>query len=160
MATKIGALIQAIGERLELDFPGFSVVYGQPSANGVRVYTGNVIRVHYMGERGTYSGSQLGGMVRASPVISVTLQQPYASDSTAVETAQATADLLADLRLSVSALVLEHATTAPIAGMEGVGLWVTDYNATPGILDIGPGQSSESVTVEFSFNYTNTYGGR
>ena len=160
MATQIGYLISAIGAKMLATFPTYSVVYGIP-ASPVRAPDGNTIYVHFAQERGTFAGSQLGGPVKVSPTIIVSVYRPYTSDPTLIASEQATAELGADIRLAICNLVMDNITgTAPITGFTGHALWVTDYTMTPAILDIGTGQSTESFTAEFTFAYSSTYGGR
>lgn len=160
MSTLVGSLIAAIGTKMTATFTGYTVIYGLPVPNGVRDGT-NEVRVHYMQEQGKFSGSQLGGVTTVSPLISVTVQRAFTSDSTLLATQQSLIDLGADLRLAISALVMDHVTgAAPITVFAGQALWVTDYTLTPSCMDIGAGQSVESVTAEFQFNFSRSYGGR
>lgn len=161
MATLVGALIEVLGDKLGDTFPDHQIIYGMPVPNGIRAATGDTVRIHYMQERGTYSGSQAGGVVRVSPMISITVESAYSSDSTELATHQASIDTGADLRQAVADMIMDHLMgTAPIAVFAGQALWISAYTLTPAVLDIGPGQSTESVTAEFTFNFSNTYEGR
>ena len=161
MSTLVGSLIEALGTKMATAFPGYSIIYGMPVPNGIRVPTGNAVRIHYMQERGTYSGSQAGGVVRVSPMIAITVEKAYSSDSTTLATHKASIDTGADLRQAVADMILKHLMgTAPITAFAGQALWISAYMLTPSVLDIGPGQSTESVTAEFTFNFSNTYEGR
>lgn len=160
MATQIGSLISAIGVKLKATFPDYDIIYGIP-ASGVRAPSGSVAYVHFAQEKGVFAGSQLGGPVRVSPTIAVTVCRPYSSDPTKIASEQATAELGADLRISICGLIMAHIMgTTPITGFTGQAIWISDYVMTPAILDIGTGQSTESFTAEFTLNYSSTYGGR
>ena len=161
MSTQVGALIQAIGEKMETAFPDHSVIYGMPSPNGIRLPLGDTVRVHYMQERGTFSGSQLSGPVIVSPVISVTVETAYASDATELSVQQASMEIGADLRQAMQELVMAHVMgTAVIAAFAGQAIWITDYTLTPALNDIGASQSVEAQTAEFTFRFSRNYEGR
>ena len=159
MSTQIGSIVESLGAALTLAFPAYSVIYGQPVENGIRVPTGSTIRVHYMQERGTYATSQMSGPVRVAPLIAVTLERQFTGTPDSLEAMQEAAELASDLRSEIEAWVMANAMgTATIPGVSG--LWATDYTTTPARLPIGPGQSRESITIEISLNYVSTYGGR
>lgn len=160
MSTIVGNLVQGIGEALAAAFTGYSVIYGQPVENGVRVPSGQTIRIHYGQERGTYAGSQLAGAATVQPLIYVTLERPYTGTPTDLTSHQESADLAADLRLCVANRILSHLQGSPMTGLSGVSVWLTGFVTTPAVLAIGPGQSRETVTIEFSIHYATTYGGR
>lgn len=160
MSTLAGAIVEAFGDRLATDFPGFSIVYGAPSSNGLGVEIGKSIRIHWAQARGVLSSSQLGGPVTVQPILAVTASRPFSGDSKTLEDHQATLDFLADLRLSVMGLVMDNATTSPIPALSGQAMWITDYTETPAVLNIGEDCATESVTIEITLNHSNTYGGR
>lgn len=161
MSTLVGSLIEAIGARLAADFPDFEIIYGLPAGSDFIGAATPSIRVHYRQERGVFSTSQLGGVVRVSPEIVVTLQQPYTGSAANLADQQASAETAADLRLSISDLVMDHVTgSATIAAFAGQALWVTDYTMTDSILDNGSGQSLEAITMQISFEFSRNYGGR
>lgn len=161
MSTLVGALIQAIGEKMETAFPDHSVIYGMPVPNGIRYATGYSVRIHFMQERGVYSGSQGGGVVVVSPVISVTVETAFASDATELATQQASLEVGAELRTAIEELVMDHLTgSATITAFAGQALWITDFTLTPALNDIGPGQSVEAQTAEFTFRFSRNYEGR
>lgn len=161
MATLAGAIVEAFGARMEDDFPGFEIVYGAPINNGLCVSIGESIRIHWAQARGTLGASQLGGPITVQPVLSVVLTRPLVGRAVDLATHQGTLDLCADLRASLFGLVMDHVTGVdPIAALAGNAMWITDYTETPAVLDIGDGQSTESVTIEITLNYSNTYGGR
>lgn len=158
MSTLIGSLIEAIGDRLASDLPGYSIVYGLPVAGGDYIGASTPsIRVHYRQERGVFAGSQLGGPVRVSPEIVVSLQRPYYSDASTLADQQSSMELSADLRDSVAALVMDHVTgVSVIAAFAGQALWITDYTMTDSVLD----GLTETITCQFSFEFSRPYGGR
>lgn len=161
MATKLGYLVAGIGTKLAATFPTYSVVYGLPDGTGVYGPDQGTIFVHYAQESGELSGNQLGGVVVVSPTISVTISRALNGDSTSLSVQQSLIDLSADLRLAISDMVMGHATgSATISGLSGVPLWISDYTMTPAAVNIGAGQSTESVTAEFTFKMSSTYGSR
>lgn len=161
MSSLAGNLIAAIGTKMASAFPGYSIVYGQetPGIDGPN----KSVRIHYIQERGVFAASQVGGPVRVSPAILVTAKRPYSGNGSSLADHQATLDLSADLRNAIEALVMDHITgVAQIQAFAGQALWITDYLATPGLLFLGSQNSgsTESVTHQFSFEFSNTYGGR
>ena len=156
-------LIEAIGDRLESDFPGYGIIYGFPAGPDFIGAADPSIRVHYAQERGVLSGSQLGGPVRVSPSIIVTLQRPYDGSPASLESQQGSISLASDLRLSVFNLIMDHVTgVASIAAFDGQALWITDYTMTDSVQYLGPesGGNIESITIQFSFEFSRNYGGR
>jgi len=161
MATKVGDLIAAIGAKVATAFPGSTVIYGLPDASGSFGPTGPVVYVHYMQEKAELSGNQVGGAMVVNPVISVSVWRPFTGTSIDLASQQAKIEMGADLRASVFDMIMDHLTgVATIAGFAGEALWITDYTSTPSCLDIGLGQSTESVTCEFTFKFSSTYGSR
>lgn len=160
MSTLVGALIEAIGDRLASDFAGHQIIYGMPAGSDFIGAASPSIRVHYAQERGVFAGSQLGGPVRVSPTLIVTLQRPYSGSPAELDDQQGSAELASDLRLSVSDLVMDHVTgVATIAAFSGQALWLTDYTLTDSVLDIGTA-SIEAITLQLSFEFSRNYGGR
>lgn len=160
MATLVGSLIAAIGAKMATTFPSYPVIYGLPATSGLSDPV-NEVRIHYMQETAKFASSQLSGPTTVSPLISVTVQRTLATVSTTLSAHQSLIDLGSDLRLAISALIMDHVTaSAPIAAFAGQALWVTDCVMTPSCLDIGTGQSTEAVTAEFRFNFSRSYGGR
>lgn len=160
MATLVGSLIAAIGAKMATSFPSYPIIYGLPATSGLNSDV-DEIRIHYMQETGKFASSQLSGVTIVAPLISVTVQRTLSTVSTTLTAHQSLIDLGSDLRLAVSNLVMDHVTgVAPIAAFAGQALWVTDFVMTPSCLDIGAGQGTESVTAEFRFNFSRSYGGR
>lgn len=161
MSTLVGSLIEAIGDRLASDFPAYEIIYGLPAGSDYIGAATPSIRVHYAQERGAFAGSQLGGVVRVSPTLIVTLQRPYTGSQADLDDQQDSAELASDLRLSVSDLVMDHVTgAATIAAFTGQALWLTDYTLTDSVLDLGTGSSTEAITLQLSFEFSRNYGGR
>lgn len=161
MSTLVGALMQAIGDRLAIDLPAYEVVYGLPTGSDFIGAATPQIRVHYQQERGTFNGSQLGGPVRVSPMLSVTLQRPYTGTPSELASQQSSAELAADLRLSICEMLMDHVTgIAPITAFAGQALWATDYTMTDSVMYNGEGQSLEAITMQISFEFSRNYGGR
>lgn len=159
MATKVGSLIAAIGTKMATAFPGSSVIYGLPDSSGSYGLTGSVVFVHYLQEKGEFNGAQLGGASLVQPVISVTVARPFTGTSTTLAAEQSRIDLGADLRSAIGALIMDHVMgTAVITAFAGQALFVTEYTSTPSCLDLGTGQSMETVTAEFVFKFSSTYG--
>lgn len=162
MATQAGTLLTAIGSKLDAATTGYTIRYGAPDASGMRTGFGKYIYVRYVEETETVGGNQLGGVCTVTPRIMIHLEQPYTGDSTDDDPHLALLELASDLRLAIGAMVLDNATgTAAISGWPvGAALWVTDCTTSPATLDIGAGQSTESVTLVFGFKFTRTFGGR
>lgn len=161
MITLIGSLIEAIGARLGADFPGYSIIYGLPSGEDYIGASTPSIRVHCAQERGVFAGSQLGGPVRVSPTITVTLQRPYDGSQAVLADQQASADLASDLRLSVSGLLMDHVTgVEPIAAFAGQALWATEYTLTDSVIPVNDKKGTEAITFQISFEFSRNYGGR
>lgn len=161
MATKIGSLIAGIGAKMASTFPTYAVIYGLPDGSGTYGPTSGEIYVHFSQESGEFSGNQLGGVSVVSPTISVSVWRALSASSTSLSTQQSLLDLAADLRIAINAMVLAHADgSSPITGLSGSSLWVTEYTLTPAQLNLGTGQSTESVTAEFTFKLSSTYGSR
>jgi len=157
MATALGYLVTAIGAKMAATFPTFRVIYGLPSVDGDWGGMGDTVRVHCMQDRGTMSGSQVGGIVVTAPLISITVSRNFSADATLLATHLASLDMAADLRLAVNDLIMDNLLGSdPIEGLEGQALWVTGYTMTPAML----AELTESVTAEFEFNLSSTYGGR
>ena len=161
MATKIGSLVAGIGAKMAATFPTYSVVYGLPDGTGTYGPNGGEVYVHFAQESSEFSGNQLGGVSIISPTISVSVWRSLSASSTLLATQQSLIDLAADLRVAILAMVLAHVDgSATISGLSGSSLWVTDYTMTTAQIDIGAGQSTESVTAEFTFKLSSTYGSR
>jgi hypothetical protein len=161
MATQAGTLLTAIGAKLATDFPTYTIRYGSPDSSGVYTESGNFIYVRYTEEMEEAQGNQLGGVTTVKPRVMVHLERPYTGDSTDDAPHLALLELAADLRLSVNDLIMDNMTGSPISGWPaGAALWITDCTTTPATLDIGSGQSTETVTLQFGFRFTRTFGGR
>lgn len=160
MATQAGLLLTSIGAKLTATFPGYTIRYGAPDSSGVFMQSGNYIYVRYTEETETVQQNQLQGTTVVTPRVMIHLERPYTGDSTDDAPHLAILELAADLRNAVNSMVIDHLTgAAPISGWTGA-LWITDQTTTPATLDIGSGQSTETVTVQFGFRMSRTFGGR
>ena len=161
MATLVGSLIAAIGAKMTASFPTYSIIYGLPAPGGAFVEIVDTIRVHYLQESSKAQGNQVGSPDVVNPIIIVSLSRSSDDDQTTLESAQEKLDLLADLRVAVVNMVMDHVTgVAPISGFSGVGLWVTDNTMTPSFLTGVGSASREAATAEFSFRFHRAFGGR
>jgi len=160
MATQAGLLLTALGAKLAASFPTYAIRYGAPDSSGVLMQSGSYIYIRYTEETETVQQNQLQGTSVVTPRVMIHLERPYTSDSTAIAPHIALLELAADLRIAVNNMVIDHLLgTAPIAGWTGA-LWIQDQTTTPATLDIGSGQSTETVTVQFGFRMSRTFGGR
>jgi hypothetical protein len=161
MATLVGSLIAAIGAKMTASFPTYSVIYGLPAPGGAFVETVDTIRVHFMQEASKAQGNQVGSPDVVAPIIAVTISRSITADPSLLTSAQSALDLLADLRVAVVNMVMDHVTgVATISGFSGVGLWVTDNTMTPSFLTGVGSASREAATAEFSFRFHRAFGGR
>lgn len=161
MATLVGSLMSAIGAKVGAAFPTFAVIYGRPAIGGAFVETADTVYVHFMQESSKPQGNQLMSPDVVSPILAVTVSRSLTTDPTALASSQATVDLLADLRVAIVNMVMDHTTgAAPISGFSGAGLWITDYTMTPSILSGIGSADREAVTAEFSFRFHRAFGGR
>lgn len=160
MATVAGTLLAAIGAKLGTALGNtYAVRYGAPDDSGVYTENAKVLTVRYTYEDSTIQGNQLGSPEVVTPRIMVSARRPFSDDSTALATHQSLLELASDLRLAVAQMVMAHCDgSAPISGLGA--LWILGSSTTPATLDIGAGQSSESVTIEFQFRTTRNYGER
>ena len=115
MATLVGSLISAIGAKMTASFPTYSVIYGLPAPGGAFVEIVDTIRVHYLQESSKAQGNQVGSPDVVNPIIIVSLSRSSDDDQTTLESAQEKLDLLADLRVAVVNMVMDHVTgVAPL----------------------------------------------
>jgi hypothetical protein len=160
MATQAGLLLNALGTKLAASFPTYAIRYGAPDTSGVYTGSGNFIYVRYTEETETVQQNQLQGTSMVTPRVMIHLERPYAGTSTEIAPHLALLELAADLRIAVNNMVIDHLLgTAPIVGWTGA-LWIQDQTTTPATIDIGAGQSTETVTVQFGFRMSRTFGGR
>lgn len=160
MSTLAGALIEAIGTKMETAFPGCAIIYGRPAVGGAFDVTDNTAFVHLMQESGKV-GMGVPGVDTITPLIAVTVTRQLTTDAETKATAQSTQDLLADLRVAITNLVYDHVRgTATIPAFAGQALYITDYTMTPSFLTGVEQASKEAVTAEFTFRFSRPTGGR
>jgi hypothetical protein len=160
MATQAGLLLTALGTKLAASFPTYSIRYGSPDSSGVLMQSGQYIYIRYTEETETVRQNQLQGTSDVTPRVMIHLERPYTGTSTEIAPHLALLELASDLRIAVNNMVIDHLLgTAPIVGWAGA-LFITDQTTTPATLDIGAGQSTETVTVQFGFRMSRTLGGR